>query len=145
MKSKFNPAGWVALAALALSFSAISARAQEFRGKFTLPVEATWGGAVLPAGDYDLSVQTTTSGLHLITVRGEGKAALIPSFEGETKAPSNDSKLVLVNVGGIYAVRIFEAGDAGLTFDYPLPKAKARQTARASGSMQTVSVSGDGQ
>jgi len=45
---------------LATCLSASSARAQStFEGKFTLPYEAHWGQAVLPAGDYLLSITTT--------------------------------------------------------------------------------------
>ena len=44
------------LAVLAAGLSASLASAQEYQGKFTLPFEARWGSAVLPAGDYTFRV-----------------------------------------------------------------------------------------
>jgi hypothetical protein len=44
------------LALLAACFVAGHANAQVFQGKFTLPFQARWGQAILPAGDYSFTL-----------------------------------------------------------------------------------------
>ena len=47
----------IALVVLTLCLSAAIGKAQNaYAGKFTLPFETHWGGAVLPAGDYTMTV-----------------------------------------------------------------------------------------
>ena len=47
------------LALIASCLSAGMAKAQEWQGQFTLPFEARWGQAILPAGDYSFTVDQT--------------------------------------------------------------------------------------
>jgi hypothetical protein len=54
----------LALVALALCFSAGLGKAQDvYKGTFTLPFEAHWAGAVLPAGEYTISLPSTNAPL----------------------------------------------------------------------------------
>ena len=46
------------LALLAACFVAGHANAQVFQGKFTLPSQARWGQATLPAGDYSFTLDS---------------------------------------------------------------------------------------
>jgi hypothetical protein len=46
------------LALLAACFVAGHANAQVFQGKFTLPFQARWGQATLPAGDYSFTLDS---------------------------------------------------------------------------------------
>lgn len=132
----------VALVALALSFSASLGKAQNaFEGKFTLPFEARWGSAVLPAGDYTFTLPSTAAP-YLLYVRGEGKAAIVLTSAADTKAISDHSQLTIVDAGGEHFIRMLEAGPLGLTFDYTVPKATA--IARAHKPMQHVPVSAGG-
>ena len=62
-----------ALLALALCFSAGLGKAQNtYEGKFTLPFETHWRGAVLPAGDYTVSIPSESTP-YLLYVRGEAR------------------------------------------------------------------------
>jgi hypothetical protein len=119
----------LALVALALCFSAGSGKAQDaYRGTFTLPFEAHWAGAVLPAGDYTISMRSTAAPYWLF-VRGEGKSVIILANGASEKQLSDDSKLIVVNMAGTETISGLEAGQIGLTLDYPAPKSKMRPMA----------------
>ena len=111
------------LAVLALCSFAVLGNAQvAYQGKFT-PVEARWGGSVLPAGDY-ASTLPSTAAPYALYVRGEGKAAIIMAAAAEMKVVSDRPQLNLVNTGDGYAVRTLEAPALGLTFVYAAPAAR---------------------
>jgi hypothetical protein len=115
-----------ALVALALSLSFGQAKAQSaYEGKFTLPFEAHWGIAVLPAGDYTISMQSANEP-YLLYIRGEGKTAIIMANGANTKAVSDDSHLTVVNTGGNQAVTELAAGQLGLILDYPVHKSQMK-------------------
>jgi len=80
-----------------LGFTAAFANAQASQGKFKLPVEAHWGLAVLPPGDYTFTLDHATAN-GMIIVRGQGKAAIIPATAGISLSKiTEQSELVLVN------------------------------------------------
>ena len=121
----------LALVALALCFSAGLGKAQEaYKGTFTLPFEAHWAGAVLPAGEYTLSLPSTNAP-YMLFVRGEGKSVIILANGWADRQLSDDSKLTVVNVNGTETIANLEAGQVGLTFDYPLPKFHTKRMAGA--------------
>jgi hypothetical protein len=118
----------LALAAMALCFSAGLGKAQDtYRGTFTLPFEAHWAGAVLPAGDYTISMRSAPP--YLLFVRGEGKAVIILANGASEKPLSDNSKLIVVNNAGRETIASLDAGQIGLTFDYPMAKSKMRRMA----------------
>ncbi len=115
-----------ALVALALCSSAGLGRAQNaYEGKFTLPFEARWGGAALPAGDYAISIRSTTAPYVLI-VRGEGKSVILLANGVDEKPVSDDSELTVVDAGGTETIADLEAGQVGLTFAFSVPKSKMK-------------------
>lgn len=117
------------LGALALCLSAGLGRAQDaYKGTFTLPFEAHWAGAVLPAGDYTISMPSTATP-YLLFVRGEGKSVIILANGASEKSLSDDSKLTVVKLAGTETITGLEAGQIGLALDYPLPKSKTKPMA----------------
>jgi hypothetical protein len=121
----------LALVALALCFSAGLGKAQDaYEGTFTLPFEAHWAGAVLPAGDYTISMPSTASP-YLVFVRGEGRSVMIFANGAGDNRLSDDSKLIVVDMDGTETIANLEAGQLGLTFDYPLPKSHMKRMAGA--------------
>jgi hypothetical protein len=115
-----------ALVALALSSSSGVAKAQSaYEGKFALPFEAHWGIAVLPAGDYTISMQSANAP-YFLYIRGEGKTAIIMANTANTKTVSDDSHLSVVNTGGSQAITELEAGQLGLIFVYPVSKSQMK-------------------
>jgi hypothetical protein len=102
-----------------------------FEGKFTLPFEAHWGIAVLPAGDYTISMQLANAP-YFLYIRGEGKTAIIMANTANTKTVSDDSHLTVVNTGGSQAITELEAGELGLIFVYPVRKSQMKPMVGAS-------------
>lgn len=117
----------VGLMALALCLAASQGKAQgTYTGKFTLPFEARWASAVLPPGDYTISMDLDAASNQLV-VRGEGKTAMIMSIVTDRKETSNHSQISLVKTAPGYRVQTLEAGEAGVTMTYSVPKNKRDQ------------------
>jgi hypothetical protein len=92
--------------------------AQEFKGKFTLPVEARWGSVDLRPGDYTLVI-TPELNVPLVRVTNKsGKTMFVIAMIRDDRPASEHSMLTLTIVGGKYFIRTLEAGDVGqvLTF-----------------------------
>lgn len=129
MKSQLKFVNHMTLLALALCFSAGLGKAQDtYKGKFTLPFEAHWGEADLPAGDYTISMRSAAQP-YLVFVRGEGNEAIIMAMASSEKSVSDDSHLTIVDTGGNQTITELAAGQLGLTFSYAAPKMK--QTAES--------------
>ena len=141
MKAHLKFVNHTALLALVLCFSAGLGKAQNaYEDKFTLPFETHWGGAVLPAGDYTISIPSESTP-YLLYVRGEGKTAIIMAIGTDTKMLSDHSQLTIMNSGGKQAITQLEAGQLGLAFDYSLPKMNKKLEARSHPGVHGVPVS----
>jgi len=119
---------------LAASLGVFSPRAnaQEYKGKFNLPFETYWGGTVLQPGDYTVWTENDRPGATVLRVSGNGKIATALIGPVEFRKITGHSRLVLVEVGGIYALREFEAGVLGKSFSFALPRAIHERVDRAS-------------
>ena len=122
--SVFRAAGF----GIALALSASLALASE--GSFTLPVVAHLGNVTLSPGDYRIITPQATNGVTVVYLYGNGKLrATLPLGVGTQPEPGR-SYLELVDVGGTYFVRKYNAGVAGREFTFDIPK-KARHEALA--------------
>jgi len=115
--------GLLALALLAMSLAPVSASAQAYRGKFTLPFSARWGGLVLPAGDYTFSVDTL-SPAGMIAVQHDGKTlgSLMVGSVWYTKT-SDDSALIATPIGEAYRVTVLRLQDE-CVIGFRIPKSE---------------------
>ncbi len=98
------------------------ANAQEYKGKFTLPSETYWGGTVLQPGEYTVWTEDARPGTSVLRVSGNGTIATALIGPIEFRTITGHSRIVLVEVGGIYALREFDAGSVGKSFSFALPK-----------------------
>jgi hypothetical protein len=103
---------------LATCLSASSARAQSrLNGMFTLPYEVHWGQAVLPAGDYLLSI-TTTGNPAIVIIEdaktGRRVATVAPSIR--EYAAGGKSALLIGHRGTQVVVHSFRAAELGMVF-----------------------------
>jgi len=133
----------VFLALLAMVVSAGLLSAEDFAGKFTLPFEAKWGQATLPAGDYSFRLNTARSP-YTVTVRGQDKAAMIMSEGTSTKGASDRSELVVVRRGRTGTIRALHLNEVGLTFFYVTPKGERQLLAQGPVLIQRIAVSVSG-
>ena len=119
----------LALVPLALCLSAGLGKAQNaYQGKFTLPFEARWQNAILPAGDYTISMYSATAP-YTMFVRGAGKSVIIQGISANEKTESEKSQLILMKLGDSYVVRSLQAGQIGLDIRYSAGSRHVTQTA----------------
>jgi hypothetical protein len=116
----------IALVALALCGTAVLGKSQTaYRGEFTLPFEAHWAGATLPAGDYTISMPEAVQPF-LLYIRGERASAILFAQSFDSREASNDSSLTITKTGGNEAITELRAGQLGMTFDFAVHKTKAK-------------------
>jgi hypothetical protein len=118
----FKTVWLVGVALLVSSLGASLARAQEYAGKFSLPFEARWGQATLPAGDYsfrlDKSLSNGTIQLsHAMKPMGFIKA------DAHDLSQSGQNSLVLVKTETGKCVRELRLPEIGVVLRYaPAPQ-----------------------
>jgi len=100
------------LALLASCLSAGMARAQEMRGKFTLPFDARWGQATLPAGNYAFTIDHSQSAAAIV-VSGTKTNAMILA-QGYKLKEMGASTLLLTKERGVNTVRELRLAELGV-------------------------------
>ncbi len=106
------------LALLASCLGAGIARAQEWQGKFTLPFDARWGQATLPAGDYALSVDQSGGAAIVTLSSGQNNVALIRA-QGHDLKTMDSSSLIVTGGRGMNTVRELKLADLGVVLYFP--------------------------
>ncbi|MBI1939888.1 MAG: hypothetical protein HYS33_00110 [Acidobacteria bacterium] len=124
---------------VAMLFAASVARAEEYRGTFTLPIEVRWGNATLPPGDYTFVLEADKFP-QLATIRGEKTAAMVMPTRGAGPATSGKSALILIRAGNQGFVRQLRLVEAGLAFNYGPPLPKGRLLAQGPELIQRIPV-----
>ena len=131
----------VALLATVVSAGLLSA--EDIVGKFTLPFEAKWGLATLPAGDYQFNLNTAVSP-YTVTLRGQDKTVMIMSEGASSEDVSNRSELVIVRKGRTGTIRALHLSDVGRTFLYAPSKGERQLLAQGPVLIQRIAVSVSG-
>lgn len=117
---------------MALGAAVVPANAQQmYRGTVNLPSETRWGGAVLQPGLHMILVEAGFNGIPLIHVFQQGMEMTILAWLSEAEPISGTGSLKLVNVGGTMAVKHFDAGVIGKSFDFIVPKVRPSKAERA--------------
>jgi len=123
------------LALITSCLGAGMAKAQEWQGKFTLPFEARWGQASLPAGDYSFTVDQTAAAAVITLSSGQKTVALIHA-QGHDLKTMDSSSLIIANGRGMNTVRELKLGDLGVVLYFP--PSHPRQTAAEEKQMAKV-------
>jgi len=127
-----------ALAAVVGGLSAGAAQAQPYNGKFTLPHEARWGGAALPAGEYSLAMDTIKGPLSVIDSSGRTRVLVYGSSEYPGKG--QPMALLITRDGAERTVRSLNCPAWGRKFVYK-PFTGAERDMVANGErVETVAV-----
>ncbi len=105
---------------LAMGLFALVSTASASEYKMHVPVAASWGGQMLPAGDYIIDIGPASPIARVFT-HGKQGTLFVTSV---TPTPSHEhSSLQLVDVGGTQTVKGFDSQEQGLAFKFVLPKA----------------------
>ena len=91
-------------------------------GHFTLPADANWGGAVLPAGEYSFSLASAELPAVLKIKSGKRTVALVMAASHNTFKPSQDNALILVRHGSQSSIQVLKLGCIGQAYGYAPPK-----------------------
>ncbi|HUK26328.1 MAG TPA: hypothetical protein VLV49_17230 [Terriglobales bacterium] len=97
-------------------------------GTFKLPVEAKWGKAVLPAGDYSYAMEQ--GGEKIVTIRSmEDGSSVMAVPASVSEMPFGPSQLILTRSGRDVFVTALTMGDYGMTLNFAVPKPRVTSTA----------------
>ena len=92
-----------------------------FSGKFTLPYEVHWGHALLPAGDYTMTMEPFESAAQVRAANG--KTQFIPVFPSISDSLKGGTFLYITSNGGERTVRYLNLPSLGKALVYePLTK-----------------------
>ncbi len=131
---------YLLMAVAALGLFAGAAQAQDYIGKFNLPIETQWGKAVLPAGNYTLE-HNSMRRPDLVTVRGEKETIMtLPASQSFQADRSQKSALVLARMKGKTVVRTLVLAELGMEFYYPWPKGERIRIAEGPVLIQRVPI-----
>lgn len=113
----------VVLAAIGMLATAANAQSMRFVGTFTLPCEASWAGAVLPAGDYKMTLPSVSKDSFIRIDAARGNASVyIPQWSTGDKSGDKDM-IVLTVTGDRCVVRALNLADLDMEITYkPISK-----------------------
>jgi hypothetical protein len=117
------------LGLVSVCFAAGTASAQKaYRGNFTLPFDAKWGDATLPAGDYEFTLdKADLEGQLTISSRDMKLTAVVhPGGVSDQNPPAN-STLIAVGSAGKYRIRVLNMAEIGKVLTFGAPKAERRE------------------
>jgi len=129
--------------AVVAALNAGLASAQNVRGNFTLPFEARWGLATLPAGDYSFNLAHATVDGTLQLYRGTKAVALIRcQGYNEIKDRTGSSAVIVTREkgGSSPAVTALRLAPAGMVFSYATHQPKHGEAPREREIAQTIPV-----
>ena len=107
---------------LAICFNSGLASAQTLVGNFSLPFEAHWGLATLPAGDYSFKVEGVGRGAIVRVFHGANTVVSLVN-QGFDETPSHEISLTVVRSSTGNFVRDFSLPEIGQVLHYALHKA----------------------
>jgi hypothetical protein len=111
------------------------------KGSFTLPFEARWGNAVLPAGEYSFTLDhDSLAGKVTIQAESGRYMGVIMNQVFSDQQTVDRSELVLVRSGGTYAVRALRLEELGMTLEYSVPKGEKQLITQAPQLLQRIPV-----
>jgi hypothetical protein len=118
----------VVAVAATCAFAGTASAQPYLNGTFTLPYEVHWQGAVLPAGDYSITMSNSNSPAQLRNATGGGAFVLAACIDRAKKnAPTS---LFITRQGNDRVVRFFNWRERGVTLVYK-PLTRAERTALA--------------
>jgi len=120
------------------AFTAVANAQASFTGKVTLPYEVHWGTAILPAGEYTITMNTLHSVTLVQSARNETAFyTKMPLVQDSTNRPAS---LMITSLRGEHRVQSMNLPEFGRSFVYERPsKAEQEEIAKA-GQIENVPV-----
>jgi L,D-peptidoglycan transpeptidase YkuD (ErfK/YbiS/YcfS/YnhG family) len=108
-------------------------------GKFQLTSQARWGKAVLPAGQYSFTIESTQQPVRMVIQSADGKTGAIAQAETSGQASPGGSYIFITGTGTDRMVRSVNLPQLGTALVYKPLTTHERETLYSSAS-QTVPV-----
>lgn len=121
-----------------IALAAVAANAQSaLHGKFQLTSETRWGKAVLPAGEYSLTIESAAQPMRIVIQSADGKTGAIAVAASSFDSAAGGNYLVITGTGADREVRSMNLPQLGTSLIYKPLTARERETlyARASQSV----------
>jgi len=134
----------LALASVCLFAGIASAQAPAAKGQFTLPFEAKWGGATLPAGDYTFTLDSTALPAIVRVETGDRYVALVMTQGAEKTDSSKASELIVTRSGGQARIRVLHLAQWETDFEYSAPKSERQEMASTPQLIERIPVTFNG-
>jgi len=134
----------LALAGVCLFAGIASAQAAAVKGQFTLPFDAKWGGATLPAGDYTFTLDSMALPAIVRIETGDRCVALVMTQGADKTDSSKASELIVTRDGGQARIRVLHVAELGTDFEYSAPKSERREMASAPELIQRIPITFNG-
>lgn len=96
--------------------------------KVNLPIEARWGSAILPPGDYTVDYSEGTAEMR---VSGAGKTVTVLVVSRSPIRPDAPSAFRLVDVDGTPTISSFQSAASGKTYYFYVKKSAQTELAKA--------------
>jgi hypothetical protein len=96
--------------------------------KVNLPIEARWGSAVLPPGDYTVDFSEGTA---MMKVSGVGKTVTVLVVSRSPVRPDAPNAFRLVDVDGTPTISSFQSAVSGKTYYFYVKKSSQTELAKA--------------
>lgn len=116
---------YIPLLAFAACLFATRAKADVYKGQFTLTSPVQWGDLVLEPGSYQFSLPSASFPCTLY-IRGKGQSAVLNSAvcgqQPNLKSGQANSGLQLEAIDGRLVVRELDLPTVGLSLEYTVPK-----------------------
>ncbi len=125
-----------ALLFVVAALSGVDLHAQQpIHGKFSLAQQVRWGAAVIPAGTYEFSSNTTGPSRVLLLQKVDRPATgfMVLSNSIETNVWSGPSGLTLVSQGKENFVSSIRLSQYGVVMNFPVPRESEKQMAQLPG------------
>ena len=116
-----------AICTVALMGLSLTANAQNYRGKFTLPAETHWGSATLQPGEYTVSAEYVGSTTIIYVMGEKSVASILPGPIAISEASSDNGRIELTEVNGTRVVTRFTTPSQGKEYSFSIPKSVARK------------------
>jgi len=119
----------------------VEAQSSMLEGTFKLQHETHWGQAVLPAGDYRLSITTTGSpAMAVVHDLKTGKQVAIVAFQSRDSGATGETALLVDNRGTQQVIHSFRVAELGVVFISDPALAHGRGLQKEAGKTQMVPV-----
>jgi hypothetical protein len=116
-------------ALIAAGLSERSASAQSMTAAFTIPYEVSWGGTMLPAGDYTITFESAQRPLLVRSLSGEGRALVLPVTVNRAIS-DQPTALILARSGKGHDVRTLNLREANVALGYGVSRPERKVAVR---------------